>query len=107
MGNNDIAQNICLGLFGVTVYIGFLVMFIWAVWKNDFIFHGGRIRGKLARVIGIIGLIGMTAGTYLLVSIFIFKTTPPFAPFAGLLFGLTLVMVLVMRFLSIFMWHQK
>ncbi len=107
MGNNEIAQNFCLGLFGVAVYIGFLVMFTWATWKGDFIFHGGRIRGKLARVIGIFGLIGMTAGSYLLVSIFIFKTKPPFAPLAGLLLGLTFVMVLVVRFLSIFMWHQK
>ena len=107
MGNNEITQNICLGLFGVAVYIGFLVMFTWGAWKGDFIFHGGRIRGKLARIIGIIGLIGMTAGTYLLVSIFIFKTTPPLASFAGLLFGLTVVMVLVVRFLSVFMWHQK
>ncbi len=107
MGNNEVTQNVCLGLFGVSVYIGFLVMFTWAAWKGDFIFHGGRVHGKLARVIGIIGLIGMMAGTYLLVSLFIFKTTPPLASFAGLLFGLSFVMVLVVRFLSVFMWHQK
>ncbi len=83
------------------------MMFTWGAWKGDFIFHGGRIRGKLARAIGIFGLLGMMAGTYLAGSIFIFKTTPPLAQFAGLLFGLTLVMVFVVRFLSIFMWHQK
>ena len=82
-------------------------MFIWAVWKGNFIFHGGRIRGRLARVIGVIGLAGMAAGTYLMVSLFVFKTPPPFASFAGFLLGLLLVTLLVVRFLSMFMWHSK
>ncbi len=107
MNNNEIIPKICTGLFGTALYIGFLVMFIWATWKGDFIFHGGRIRGKLARIIGIVGLIGMAAGTYLVVSLFVFKITPPLASIASLLLGLLFVMLLVVRFLSIFKWHSK
>ena len=107
MDNNKIIEYVCGGLFGTAVYVGFLLMFIWATWKSDFIFHYGRIRGRLARVIGIIGLIGMAAGTYLAVSLLVFDTTPPFAPVAGFLFGLLIVMLLVVRFLALFMWHEK
>jgi hypothetical protein len=100
MNSNEIIKYICGGLFGTALYAGFLLMFIWAVWKGDFIFHNGRIRGKLARVIGIIGLIGMAAGTYLTVSLFVFDTTPPFAAIAGFLLGLLIVTLLVARFLA-------
>ena len=104
MNNGNV---ICGGLIGSLAYIGFLVMFTWAVWKGEFIFHYGRIRGKFARVVGIIGLIGMAAGTYLMVSIFVFDKTPPFASIAGFLVGLLIVMLLVVRFLALFMWHEK
>jgi hypothetical protein len=107
MNNNEIIQNICGGLFGTALYVGFLLMFIWAAWRGDFIFHYGRIRGKLARVIGVIGLIGMAAGTYLMASLFIFDTIPPFAAVAGFLLGLLFVMLFVIRFLALFMWHEK
>ena len=82
-------------------------MFIRAVWKSDFTFRFGKIRGKLARVIGVMGLLGMAAGTYLAVSLFVFDTTPPFASFAGILLGALLVMLLVVRFLSLFLWHSN
>ena len=107
MNNDEIIKYICGGLFGAALYVGFLLMFIWAAWKGDFIFHYGRIRGKLARVIGVIGLIGMAAGTYLMVSLFVFDTTPPFAAIAGVLLGLAMIMLLVVRFLALFMWHEK
>ncbi len=104
MNNTEV---ICGGLIGSLAYIAFLVMFVWAVWKGDFIFHYGRIRGKLARGIGVIGLVGMAAGTYLVVSHFVFGITPPFAPVAGFLLGLLIVMLLVVRFLALFMRHEK
>jgi hypothetical protein len=100
-------QNIFTGLICLSSYIGFLSMFIWAIWKKDYLFHGGRIRGRLARAIGVIGLIGLAAGTYLLVSLYIFQTIPPFASLAGLLVGLLIVTVLVVKFLSIFMGRSK
>ncbi len=107
MDNNEIIKYICGGLFGTALYVGFLLMFIWAAWKGVFIFHYGRIRGRLARVIGVIGLIGMAAGTYLTVSLLVFDTTPPFAGIASFLLGLLIVMLLVVRFLALFMWHEK
>ena len=100
-------EYVCGGLFGTALYVAFLLMFGWAAWKSDFIFHYGRIRGRLARVIGVIGLIGMAAGTYLMVSLFIFDRTPPFATIAGALVGLLLVMLFVVRVLALFMWHEK
>ena len=105
--NSEITKNICGGLVGILVYFIFLFWFGWTTWNSDFIFHGGRIRGKLARAIGIIGLVGMAAGTYLMISLFIFKTTPPLASLAGFLLGLFFVTMVVVRVLSIFMWHKK
>ncbi len=104
MNNSEI---ICGGLISSLVYIGFLIMFVWAVWKGDFIFHYGRIRGKLARVIGAIGLLGMAAGAYLFVGNAVFDTNPPLASIAWFLVGLLIVMLFVVRFLALFMWHEK
>jgi hypothetical protein len=106
MDNKEIIQNICLGLFGAAVLIGFLMMFILGIWKSDFGFHGGRIRGKLARLVGVIGLVGIAAGTYLSVSLFLFDTTPPLATVAGLLVLLLIITLLMVRFLAIFMRHK-
>jgi len=107
--NNDtvVISYICGGLFGAVAYIGFLVMFIYAVWKGDYIFHYGRVRGKTARAIGVIGLVGMAAGTYLLIGYAFFHTNPPFSSIAWLFFGLLLVVLFFVRFLSLFMWHDK
>ena len=105
MKNNEIIYNICFGLFGVVLYIGFLLMFIRATWKGDFIFHGGRIRGKLAKIIGGFGLIGMAAGTYLLIGHVFFDTQPPFASTAWFLVGLMLVILFIVKTLALFMWH--
>jgi len=99
----DIVKTIFLGFVG----LAFFLMFVWAVWKGEFIFHGGYIRGKVARAIGIIGLVGMAAGLYLIVSFWAFKTTSRLALFAGLLCGLSLVILLAVRFLSIFIRHSK
>ena len=107
MTNDKIIIYVCGGLFGGLAYIGFLAMFGWAAWKGDYIFHYGRIRGKLARAIGIVGLSGMAAGTYLAVSILVFDTTPPFAGVAWGLVGLLFAMLFIVRFLALFMWHEK
>jgi len=107
MNNSEIIKTICGGLFGLAVFIAFLLMFGWAAWKGDFIFRFGRIRGRLARIIGVIGLLGMAAGAYLVIGFYVFHTTPPFVSVAGFLFGLLLVMLLVVRFLSLFFWHSK
>ena len=107
MHDSDMTQTICGGLISVLFYIVFFLMFGWATWNGDLIFHGGRIRGRLARVIGVIGLLGITAGAYLGISFFVFNLEPPFAGVASFLFGLFVIVVLVVRFLSIFFWRSK
>ena len=107
MNNSEMTQTICGGLVGLLIYVAFFLMFGWAMLKGELIFHGGRIRGKLARVIGVIGLLGITAGAYLAISIFVFNTQPPFAWVAGILFGLFIIVALGVRFLSVFFWHSN
>lgn len=101
MNYGDIVKTIFLGFVG----LAFFWMFVRAIWKGEYAFHTGYIRGKVARAIGIIGLAGMAAGLYLIVSFWAFKTTPPLASFAVLLCGLSFVTLLAVRFLSIFIWH--
>jgi len=107
MNNPQIIQTICGALFGLLVFSAFSLMFGRAVWKGDLIFHGGRIRGKLARILGVIGLLGIISGAYLAVSNLVFNTQPPFASIASLLFILFVVVLLGVRFLSIFFWHSE
>lgn len=107
MNNNEIIGHVFGGLLGTIIYVAFMIVFIRAAWKGDLILRFGRIRGKLARVIGVIGLIGMAAGTYLIGSLKIFDKTPPFATIAGLLLLLLFVTLFVVNLLSLFMWHEK
>ena len=107
MNNDKIIQTICGGLFGLLIFVAFFLMFGWATLKGDLIFSGGRIRGRLARVLGVIGLLGITAGAYLAISVLVFNTQPPFTSVASFLFGLFIVVFLGVRFLSIFFWHSK
>ena len=95
------------GLVGLLLYIAFFLMFGRAILKSDLIFHGGRIRGRLARIIGVIGLLGITAGAYLGINVLVFKIEPPFASVALVLFGLFIVVALAVRLLSIFFWHSN
>ncbi len=104
---SEILQTLCGILFGLLVFIGFLVMFGWAAFKGELIFNSGRIRGKPARVIGVIGLLGTTAGVYLAISLLVFHTEPPFESVTGFFVLLTFAIMLVLRFLSIFFWHSK
>jgi hypothetical protein len=99
-------QSICGGIFALIVFIAFFLMFGWAVLKGDLIFHGGRIRGRAARVIGVIGLLGIVAGAYLAISVLVFDVQPPFASLSGLLFGLFVVVTLAVRILLVFFWHS-
>lgn len=107
MNNSQILQSICGGIIGLLVFIMFGLMFGWAVAKGDFIFHYGRIRGKLARLIGVIGLLGITAGAYLAISYLVFDTQPPFVSLASFLFGIFFIVMIVVRFLSLFFWRSK
>jgi len=107
MSIREVAAYICSGLVGALVYFMFLFWFSWAAWKGVFLTQFSTIRGNLARAIGIIGVLGTTAGAYLAVSLLVFNTNPPFKSVAGFLFGLLFIVLLIVRFLSLFMWHEK
>lgn len=107
MTNSETILTLCGGLIGLLFFIAFFLMFGWAILKDDFFFHYGRIHGRLARVIGVIELLGITAGAYLAISFLIFDTEPPFAYVAALLFGIFFFTLLVVRFLAILLWHSN
>ena len=107
MINHEILQSIFGWLFAIIVYVGFFFMYFRAITKHELLFHGGIIRGRLARVLGVIGLSGITAGAYLAISTEILHLQePPGFPLAVGLFILFVVMGLTTRFLSIFFWHS-
>ncbi|HJR78598.1 MAG TPA: hypothetical protein VJ821_00915 [Anaerolineales bacterium] len=107
MNSTEIIPTICGSLFGTLIYVLFFWMFFRAIVKNELVFHGGTIRGSLARIIGVIGIVGIQAGAYLVISLLIFDTEPPGMPVAAFLFGLFCVVMIGVRFLSIFFWHTK
>jgi hypothetical protein len=107
MDSSEIIIPLCGGLIGLMVFTGFFLIFGWATLKRDLYFHGGRIQGKMARVIGVIGLLGLTASAYLGIYILLFKTQPPFAMAAIFLSILFIVVVLGMRLFSIFSGIKK
>ncbi len=107
MSIREITAYTCSGLVGALVYFMFLFWFGWAAWKGVFPTQFSIIRGNAARAIGIMGVIGTTAGAYLAVSLLVFNTNPPYKSVAGFLFGLPFIVLLILRFLSLFMWHEK
>lgn len=103
MGSEKIELTFLGGLFGTIVIIAFFTMYIHAINKKELLFHGGRIHGKSARVLGVIGLAGLLGGVYLLVSYLVFKIEEPFGwPVAAILFSLFVLINFTLRFLSIF-----
>jgi hypothetical protein len=107
MDNSEIAKTLCMGLWGLIVFVGFLLMFLWAVWKGEFIFSSGKIRGTFARIIGVIGLMGLTAAAYWVIGSWALESNLPFTRLAGFVAALLVVFLLVIRFLSLFFWHSK
>ena len=113
MNYSEIIQTICGGSFSILIYVMFFWMFYLAIFKKDFTFHGGRIHGQLARILGIIGMLGITAGGYLAISYLVFHTEPPLMPVAAFLFALFGFMAIGVRFLSGFfgllktLWHLR
>lgn len=100
-------QAVCGSLISIVFFIVFFIMYFRAITKNELIFRGGVIRGKLARVLGVIGLLGISAGAYLATGYLVFNTEPPGVMVAAFLFGMFVIMALSVRFLSIFFWHSK
>lgn len=107
MSNTEIIKTICSGLFGFIVWLVLLYMYIRAIINKQLLFHGGVIRGVLARIIGIIGVVGITAGAYLGCCLFILNIKPPGIYFALSLIVLFFITAFVLRFLSIFLKRSK
>ena len=107
MSIREVTAYICSGLVGVLIYFMFLFWCGWSVWKGVFLTKFSVIRGNTARAIGIIGVIGTTAGAYLALDSFVFNTNLPFTSVASLLFCLFVIALLIVTFLSLFMWREK
>ncbi len=102
---SDKILTTCSGLLGFLVFLLLLFWFGWSTWKSDFNFQYGRVQGKLARAIGIIGILGTISGGYLVVSLLISYKNPFLATVTGLLFGIFIVVLFLVRFFSFFMRH--
>ena len=107
MSIREVVAYIWSGLVGALIYFMFLFWFGWAVWKGVFLTKFSVIRGNAARAIGIIGVIGTTAGAYLALGSFVFNTNLPFESVASLLFCLFVIALLIVTFLSLFTWREK
>ncbi len=99
--SEEVIQSICAGLLGAALYIRLLWMFGDAAWRGVFSFRLGEIQGKPARVIGVIGLLGMISFAYLGVG-FYFDIRPPLWPVAGFFLALAVLMVLAVSLFGFF-----
>ena len=106
MDKNQIVGYLIVGILGLFFYLLFFFTFHKAIFKEELVFRGGIIRGRLARILGIIGMLGIIAATYLGISIAVFHFEPPGKPVAMFLLLVFAAMMIILRFLSIF-WHPK
>lgn len=96
-----VVQSVCAGLLGAALYLRAFWMFGEAAWRGVFAYRLGEIQGKPARVIGIIGLLGMISFAYLGIG-FYFDSRPPLWLLAGFFLALAVVMVLAVSILGLF-----
>jgi hypothetical protein len=110
MNNHEIKTTICGGFFSMLAYILFFLEFARAIVKGELMFYDGTIHAWLARIIGVIGILGMMAGAYLGISnvVFheVFDTASPFTWVLIFLFSLFLCVAIVELF-SILRRHPK
>ena len=107
MSNTEIIKTICFVIFGFIVWSALLYMYIRAIINKELLFRGGVIRGVFAQIIGIIGVVGITAGVYLGFCLFVLNIKPPGIYFALSLIGLFFITAFGVRFLSIFLKRSK
>jgi hypothetical protein len=106
MNNSQLAGKLVVGILGLLFYALCFSLFHRAIFREEFIFRGGIIRGSLVRILGIIGMLGITAGAYLGISFAVFHVEPPGMPVAMFLLIFFGFMMISLKFLSIF-WHPK
>lgn len=99
--SEEAVLSICAGLLGAALYLRVFWMFGEAAFRGVFIFRLGDIDGKPARVIGVIGLLGMVSFAYLGVGVYLDRQ-PPLWPLAGFFLALAVVMVLAVSIFGLF-----
>lgn len=97
----EVIQSVCIGLLGGLLYIRLLWMFGEAAWRGVFSFRLGEIQGNPARLIGVIGLLGMVSFAYLGVGVYL-DSQPPLWLLAGFFLALAVVMVLAVSIFGLF-----
>ncbi|PKN91170.1 MAG: hypothetical protein CVU44_20635 [Chloroflexi bacterium HGW-Chloroflexi-6] len=101
MISEEVTQTICAGLLGAALYLRVFWMFGEAALRGVFAFRADEIQGKPARVIGVIGLLGMLSFLYIGLGVYL-DTQPPLWPVAGFFAALMVVMVLALGIFAIF-----
>ena len=99
--SEEVIQSICAGLLGAALYIRVFLMFGEAAWRGVFSFSADEIQGKSARVIGVIGLLGMVSFLYAGLNVYL-DTLLPLWPMAAFFMALMVVMVLALGIFTIF-----
>ncbi len=101
MMSEEITQTVCAGLLGAALYLRVLWMFGEAALRGVFAFRADEIEGKPARVIGVIGLLGMVSFLYIGFGVYLDNQLPLW-PVAGFFVALTVVMVLALGIFALF-----
>lgn len=95
MNNNELLQTIGSCLLAAVVYIFVLLQFITAAVDGKIETREGLVEGISAHLIGILGLLVMLGGTYLLATYVFFRTFPPFTEFGLFLLALLTVVIVI------------
>lgn len=99
--SDEVIQSVCAGLLGAALYLRVLWMFGEAAFRGVFAYRLGEIQGKPARVIGVIGLLGMVSFAYLGVGVY-FDIRPPLWLLAGFSMALAVLIVLAVSIFGLF-----
>ena len=106
MDNGEIFSTICGVSVGIVFFSLFLLMFVQAIRRGKLVFHGGIIYGWPARVVGVIGLLGIVSCLYLILGYEVFHTELPCTPVAIFLMCLASFILLALKFTSVF-WRRR
>ena len=99
--SEELTEMVCAGLLGAALYLRVLWMFGEAAFRGVFAYRLGEIQGKLGRVIGVIGLLGMVSFAYLGVGVYLDRQLPLWLV-AGFFLALMVVMVLAVSLFGLF-----
>jgi sterol desaturase/sphingolipid hydroxylase (fatty acid hydroxylase superfamily) len=101
MMSEEVTQTVCAGLLGAALYLRVLWMFGEAAFRGVFAYRLGEIQGKPARVIGVIGVLGMVSLLYIGLGVELNRQLPLWLV-AGFFLALMVVMVLAVSLFGLF-----